>query len=153
MSKKIVAAAIIGAITALIGPVPAFAATSGCGNTCDGKDPDNYYATVDGKVMRCSFIDVKTLDEQHGVQLRYSPFCRTAWARAVTPGNWSYIVVESYTAAGTLRKRYRAGQGDAWSVMVNDKNLYARACHYSYDGEDEAAAGGVGHFDGCTGKY
>ncbi|WP_160165783.1 DUF2690 domain-containing protein [Actinoplanes sp. OR16] len=125
------------------------AATSGCGNVCDGKNPDTYVATVDGTSKKCA-TDAVTLATKGQVELRYSAFCRTAWARDVDPGTWSYITIESYSGS-TLRKRYKASA--AWTPMVNDKNLVARGCHYSYDGEDEAAAGGTGHLDGCTTKH
>lgn len=145
-------AAMLGllAATATAG-TPALAATSGCGSVCDGKDPATYIATVDGTRMRCSYIDVQTIDGHsvYATELRYSPFCRTAWARDLDPGYLAYVTIESYGSDGKLRKVYKAS--GAWTPMVNDKGMKARACRYQWD--SEADTDRPARKLGCTVKF
>ncbi|MFI6782281.1 DUF2690 domain-containing protein [Micromonospora sp. NPDC050276] len=133
---------------------PAMAATSGCGSVCDGKDPDTYFATVDGKVMRCNFIDVITPYSATNVELRYSPFCRTAWARQTDSFGWlSGVLVQSYNSNGTLRRTVDdTSTSGSWSAMVNDKGMTARACFYQYDTEWDYEAGNR-RILYCTARY
>ncbi|MEV4117384.1 DUF2690 domain-containing protein [Micromonospora sp. NPDC049645] len=133
---------------------PAMAATSGCGSVCDGKDPDTYFATVDGQVMRCSFIDVITPYSVANVELRYSPFCRTAWARQTDSFGWlSGVLVQSYNSNGTLRRTVDdTSTSGSWSAMVNDKGMTARACFYQYDSEADYDAGNR-RILRCTARY
>jgi Protein of unknown function (DUF2690) len=138
-SVAVLLAVVAGAAVSLADQAPLMAATSGCGNVCDGKDPDTYFATVDGQTMRCSFIDVQTPHTATNVELRYSPFCRTAWARQTGSIGWlSGVLVQSFNTDGTLRKQYDQNPdttSGAWSPMVNDKGLTARACFYVYANE------------------
>ncbi|MCL7456551.1 DUF2690 domain-containing protein [Micromonospora echinofusca] len=133
---------------------PAMAATSGCGSVCDRKDPDTYFATVDGKTMRCNFIDVETPYSATYVELRYSPFCRTAWARQTGSFGWlSGVLVQSYNSNGTLRMTVDdTGSSGSWSLMVNDKGMTARACFYQYDTEWDYEAGNR-RIMYCTARY
>ncbi|MEG3637410.1 DUF2690 domain-containing protein [Micromonospora palythoicola] len=60
--------------------------------------------TCQPSTMRCSFIDVQTPYTATYVELRYSPFCRTAWARQTGSFGWlSGVLVQSYNTNGTLR--------------------------------------------------
>ncbi|MCN0152332.1 DUF2690 domain-containing protein [Salinispora arenicola] len=117
---------------------PALAATSGCGSVCDGKDPNTYYATVDGTTAQCNFFPTDTPYTSQYVELRYSPFCRTAWARQTGSFGWlSGVLVQSFNTNGTLRKTVYDSNSHAgpWSGMVNNKGLTARACFYHFENE------------------
>lgn len=111
---------------------------SGCGSKCDGKDPasfriyyeqlpHNYYtcaedavpAPVDGFEWSGSFM----------VEHRYSPRCRTSWARAGGDYHQIPYKVESRYLNGTHRLSIQEWADNwRWTAMVNDANLQARAC-------------------------
>ncbi|WP_089018427.1 DUF2690 domain-containing protein [Micromonospora coriariae] len=150
------AAVAIGLTVSLVGgQQAALAATSGCGAVCDGKNPDTYIATVDGKSMRCNYLDNSyTKYTARNVELRYSSFCRTAWARQTDSfGYMSGVVVESFNTNGSLRKRYdNEHWSNLWTPMVNDKGYTARACFYQYDTELDQAEGRR-HYLYCTPKF
>ena len=157
MLKKVAAvaaAAVLGTLVSLTGTAPALAATSGCGYVCDGKDPDTYFARVDGGSGRCGYSAwTETLDSAHGVELRYSSYCRTAWARLPNPGYLGYATIESYSANGQRRKVYDTRRHNgAWTVMVNDKGMKARACKYEW-WDDADLDKNPAHLVGCTDKF
>ncbi|MFG3554065.1 DUF2690 domain-containing protein [Micromonospora sp. NPDC047557] len=149
------AAVTVGLTVGLIGGQPASAATSGCGSVCDGKDPDTYIATVDGKYMRCGYLDnAYTKYTATYVELRYSTFCRTAWARQTGSfGYMSGVLVQSFDSSGSLRKQYdNLRTSGSWSAMVNDKGYTARACFYQYD-EEIDQVNDKKHILYCTAKF
>jgi hypothetical protein len=148
-TARILVATVVAAVGVILPVAPAYAATSGCGSVCDGKDPETYYAQVDGGSGRCGYpAFTSTLDTYSDVELRYSSYCRTAWARDTNPGVLAYVTIESYSANGTLRKVYKGG---SWTSMVNDKNLKARACKYHW--KNEAETNKPARRVGCTGKF
>jgi len=130
------------------------AATSGCGSTCDGLDPNyrftpaggpaNWYTCADDAITaREAYLPGGS---QTKVELRYSPRCRTAWTRA---GYSFYISLTSYYLSGSYRDFVEAGRNPYedwsaphWTAMLNDAGLLAQACMY----EDT-----LGKF--CTSKY
>ncbi|MFC4063974.1 DUF2690 domain-containing protein [Actinoplanes subglobosus] len=144
-ARAAAAAAIATGVVLGVSATPAFAA---CGNKCDGENPQTYsYLDVSvggpGAVVKCS-TDARTPANSGSkvykkyatnlpesaiyVELRYSPQCRTAWARTNADG-WG-ITVYSYNANGSFRT-------SAWEVtnssvkytaMVNDAGLKAKAC-------------------------
>jgi hypothetical protein len=136
-------------LTAGVVAVPA-PASAACGSACDGVNPQ----TPEGRRSVC-LNDAQTVHEEPGVQLRYSPSCRTAWARQ-TGHLWALtgVLVESYYLNGTRRRveTDRNTGGMPWSRMVNDANLLARACYYEYQTEADQAADRrtIRH---CTAKY
>ncbi|MFI1994084.1 DUF2690 domain-containing protein [Actinoplanes sp. NPDC020271] len=131
-------------------------ATTGCGSTCDGKDPNNYkYA---GATCAADATTVRAVYEPGGtyagVELRYSPRCRTAWARWSNNAQLlSSISLYNYTSSGTERLHYildgldRASQ--AWGPMVNDAGYLSKACYFYYDGGSTANP----YYTICTTKY
>ena len=109
-------------------------ATSGCGSQCDGKNPQTYTIDYNGSSITCG-LDAVTkksaqIPEIGGpvVELRYSPRCRTAWAR--TNGINFQIYVYSYNTSGSLRRTegtFVEG-GANYTLMVNDAGYTAKAC-------------------------
>lgn len=109
---------------------PAAAATAGCGSRCDKKDPSAFVVAWVGPSPQMAVTcaqDAGTLLETNGVELRYSPYCRTAWARqgAICPGCRGYITIVRYNADGT---KTTYGSSDSWTPMVNDKGVKSKAC-------------------------
>lgn len=106
-----------------------------CGYTCDNKDP-HYYAVfdVDGGIY-CADDAVSIDTKYHNgymIQLRYSPFCRTAWIKTDIPvtssNNWHADVISNWNGDCTnvrMRIYVSNGHGMRWSKMVNDANLTA----------------------------
>jgi hypothetical protein len=116
------------------GATPAAAATSGCGSSCDGKNPQTYTLDYNGSSITCG-LDAVTKKSaqipQNGgptVELRYSPRCRTAWAR--TNGVNFRIYVYSYNTNGSLRRTETTfvESGANYTLMVNDAGITAKAC-------------------------
>ena len=158
MRAKMLIAAVLGVVIGLTGAVPAMAAASpGCGAVCEGKDPDTYIATVGDGAGRCGYSAwASTVKTAGGVELRYSSYCRTAWARATDPGYLGFVTVERFATATstTVLKSYSTRHsGGAWTMMVNDKGYYARACHWQWDSEVEYNRGDPPYRTGCTGRY
>jgi hypothetical protein len=123
-----------------VAALTAAAASAGCGNFCDGQDPQNYAAhLLDGSWAICAddafSVYAGTFPDHPGptVQLRYSPRCRTAWAKGPY---YFYLEVHSYDGSSLRRMEYagrwRDAPGDAthYTRMVNDKYLVAEACMY-----------------------
>ncbi|GAB1688417.1 hypothetical protein KRM28CT15_02200 [Krasilnikovia sp. M28-CT-15] len=126
---------------------PAQAAPAGCGAICDGKDPQSYKVGGRAGSPTCG-SDAVTKGTFSGVELRYSPFCRTAWARNTRTGMLGYVTVESFDSSG--RKRLTYDDGDStWTRMVNDKGMKARACRWEYDSEFDNTP----NLLGCTAKF
>lgn len=142
---RVAAAAVVATAAGLVvTATPAFAA---CGNLCDGKNPQTF-TYLDrsvggpGATVNCSTdvrtpadtstkkFKVYTTDHPSApyIELRYSPTCRTAWART-SAVNWT-IYVESYNTDGTLRKtaEQHTNSNVKYTAMVNDAGLTARAC-------------------------
>jgi hypothetical protein len=131
----VLVAVAIGLTVSLAGGAPAAAA---CGYACDGRDPQ----PAGGKQSVCvddadTIFTVRHPTINTAVELRYSPNCRTAWARQLYDRGWlSGVLVESYYADGTRRMTQTdRTTGGPWSRMVNDANLTARACLYQYNTE------------------
>lgn len=136
MSKALKLAAsalLISGLGVAADTTPALAATSGCGSSCDGANPATYTLDYDGSSITCSLDAVteksaRYSDSEPLVELRYSPRCRTAWAR--TSGYDYWIYVYSYDSSGTLRRTedtFVEG-GANYTLMVNDAGYTAKAC-------------------------
>lgn len=128
-------------ITFSLGTGPATAAGSHCGKACDGKDPATYLVPAPGGPSNYYYCnsDATTIAKLRGdgshpaVELRYSPHCATAWARAPkTPGATYSIRVRSYYTNGKLRltESGTTSGGEPWTPMINHQGLLARACVY-----------------------
>ncbi|WP_435206715.1 DUF2690 domain-containing protein [Micromonospora sp. bgisy143] len=104
-------------------------ATSGCGSSCDGKDPyfkiyyngSSYYKCADDAITQYSVSN-----SFGSVSLRYSPRCRTAWAKTAA-SDVIFKVVSRYTN-GTQRTSMSAFYPSEYTNMVNDAGLEAQAC-------------------------
>jgi Protein of unknown function (DUF2690) len=129
-------------------------ATSGCGSLCDGKDPQTYRIYTSSTAYRLCATDATTVRTATNIELRYSPWCRTAWARQT--GSIGYLVgvlVHSFNTNGSLRTYYRNDHmSGSWSAMVNDAGLTARACDYFYRTELEYEQN-IWYLGICTGRY
>ncbi|WP_329275936.1 DUF2690 domain-containing protein [Streptomyces sp. NBC_00691] len=98
---------------------PASAATSCSGPDCTGKDPAATVCQNDARTVATNSL---------GVELRYSPTCRSAWARySGTTG--MTVWVSSNT--GLNQAILHPGNGaSAWTAMIDDKGILAHACGY-----------------------
>lgn len=156
----VIVAGVVAGLVAGLGVVvfgaasPASAAT--CGSRCDGKNPQYFVVAHEGpspgRPQYCHTDAVTPRGYKvNGLELRYSAYCRTAWARlqnpdaAVGPGWRWYTKIESFRADGTLRKSY---EGETWTEMVNDAGLKARACLYTSPGGESEYTKAF-----CTDKY
>jgi hypothetical protein len=154
LRKALLCAVVVASATTAVAVTgtPALAANSGCGANCDQENPNTFNITPPGGPSHwyhCS-ADAKTVDElgpadnstlrYFGVtlQLRYSPACRTAWARAYGMQNTDTLMVKIYGGGGFQNNSYDVElgqngdfQADAhtmWSRMMNDAGYTARAC-------------------------
>lgn len=135
-------------------------AASGCGSHCDQQDPNTFdacgYGSVscpDGVVFHCA-DDARTVSSTSYVQLRYSPSCRTVWARYVNEANCPCTVayVQSFYSSGSLRTTaYDGTTAGPWSLMLNDAGLLGRACVTYYDAIVDGPVGPA--HTSCTSKY
>ncbi|TDC66565.1 DUF2690 domain-containing protein [Micromonospora sp. KC207] len=117
---------------------------TGCGSTCDGKNPATfkiYYSGCSTCYHYCAddATSPETNTDGINLELRYSPRCRTAWARVSS--DFYYPTVRSYYTSGAVRTSYSGFAGSYYTLMVNDAGLLARA---------EASAGPTTWW---TGKY
>ncbi|MBX7269735.1 DUF2690 domain-containing protein [Micromonospora sp. Llam7] len=116
-------------------------ANAGCGASCDNKNPDTFKIYYDGTRYYTCAEDAITPQLSSGyvyrasspsgsVELRYSPRCRTAWAR--TSAGWTAFKVVSRHLNGNHRKTIESYSeyGGVWTNMVNDASLEARACYW-----------------------
>ncbi|WP_242426794.1 MULTISPECIES: DUF2690 domain-containing protein [unclassified Streptomyces] len=102
----------------LLASSPASAATSCYGPDCTGKDPSTTVCQNDARTVGTT---------ASGVELRYSPTCRAAWARK--SGDTAMTIwVESNT--GLSQAAYHTGSGTVWTAMIDDKGIIARSCGY-----------------------
>ncbi|GGU72650.1 hypothetical protein GCM10010275_04010 [Streptomyces litmocidini] len=106
----------------LLTPSPASAATSCYGPSCTGLDPSTSVCQNDARTVATS---------SRGTELRYSPTCRSAWARQ-SGGMAMTIWVESST--GLERAAYYGGSGTVWTAMVDDKDIVDRVCGHVVEG-------------------
>ncbi|NGM11925.1 DUF2690 domain-containing protein [Verrucosispora sioxanthis] len=113
-------------------------AASGCGSVCDGKDPatfkiytsyGNYYTCGQDAITPTSgSYTYRVSDPTGSVELRYSPRCRTAWARTTA----SYVgikVVSRYLNGNHRTTMTEYSNNHLWTAMVNDADLEAQACY------------------------
>ncbi|GGU72657.1 hypothetical protein GCM10010275_04020 [Streptomyces litmocidini] len=119
----------------LLASSPASAATSCYASTCEGLDPSTTICQNDARTVMDSYYP--------GVELRYSPTCRAAWARYSMGAAFSFKVsVERKDSTMKFETPYYGNGATVWTRMINDAGLYARAC------------GRVSEADwGCTGWY
>lgn len=111
------------------------AATSGCGRQCDAQNPATYVYRGPGGPSNwypCSY-DAVTARSVNGIELRYSPRCRTAWTRSSVNNDmvtWSYYLngtERTYTAEVGNHSVEPNGQTH-FTAMVDDADLLAEAC-------------------------
>ncbi|MFF2076647.1 DUF2690 domain-containing protein [Kitasatospora sp. NPDC058162] len=104
----------------------ASAATSCYADTCTGLDPANTICQNDART-----VDYTAPDGD--AQLRYSPTCRAAWARA-TGGSYggTQITIRVENEKGASFSAVYNGNGTIYTRMVNDKDIKSRA-YFQYD--------------------
>ncbi|MFB7592620.1 DUF2690 domain-containing protein [Streptomyces sp. NPDC056169] len=110
---------------------PASAAEICHAETCHGRDPATTICADDARTV--------LWDRTGRVELRYSPQCRTAWARQAFGGAGRITVNNSQ---GAVFAADYVGMNPVWTRMVNDKNITAWACGNWTDGQY-----------GCTNRY
>lgn len=142
-------------LSAAIGLVGTAAAPAQAASFYEGNSPDALWTGNNGVKYRCS-DDARTVREAYLpgggpliIELRYSPRCRTAWARGLAN---LYIEVNGYYLNGKFRTyAYNSADPTApssamhWTVMLDDANLLAEACVNGY------FANGWEEF--CTSRY
>ncbi|MFD8143923.1 DUF2690 domain-containing protein [Streptomyces sp. NPDC059708] len=128
----------VAASSLILASSPASAATSCYADGCQGRDPSSTTCQNDARTVATS--------DYPGVELRYSPTCRAAWARYSRGiATWGmYVTVQRQDGNGSYSTHYYGNGASVWTPMVNDKDLKSRACGYADDGS--------GAF-GCTDWY
>jgi hypothetical protein len=149
LGLTLMAATLFTLAGALMSPAEA---VTGCGHTCDGKDPNTY--VWNGATCGADAVTKSSASEPGGssnkVELRYSPRCRTAWGR----GRSDYTIdVYSYYSNGSQRAAADSGynllvpgSNSNWTAMVNDAGYTARACMTFWSDYDRSDTT-------CTNKY
>ncbi|MDV9193478.1 DUF2690 domain-containing protein [Streptomyces sp. SR27] len=124
LSRKLATAGSALAMAAsslLLASSPASAATSCYASTCSGLDPATTICQNDATTVRDNYFP--------GVELRYSPTCRAAWARYSRGAEFSFTVsVERRDSTAKYTTPYYGNGATVWTQMINDANLQARAC-------------------------
>ncbi|MBC8994252.1 DUF2690 domain-containing protein [Micromonospora chalcea] len=131
------------------------AASSGCGSACDGKDPASYLAPMPGGPSNYAYCSTDAYtkysktssDGRLTAELRYSPYCRTAWTRGCC---YNSMAGFSYYSNGNVRLSVynydgRFSGDDVWTAMLDDAGYTFKAC---YDGQ----IGGPSEWK-CTAKW
>ncbi|MFC9396654.1 DUF2690 domain-containing protein [Streptomyces sp. NPDC057027] len=108
----------------LLASSPASAATSCYGSSCTGLDPSTTICQNDARTVSWS--------DRFGVELRYSPTCRAAWARATSSSSDAPMEVHVHNTVGDNYGTYTTGQ-TVWTQMVNDKDIQAQAYGYKQE--------------------
>jgi len=145
-AKRLLAALCATAALVLADAVPASAATGGCGWSCDGKDPATWRVWTSSTAYYYCGDDAGTVryattgrENDYIVELRYSPRCRTIWAKSSSEVHfwverqnpYQYADAYPYTGGGTVH-----------TLMLNDAGYVSRACY------DYPAGGTI-----CSGWY
>ncbi|MER7850763.1 DUF2690 domain-containing protein [Kitasatospora sp. NPDC096077] len=112
------------AVTGLLlgaGATPAFAATSCYASSCSGLNPANTTCASDARTIDTSVL---------GVELRYSPSCRAAWARRSAGMNGIGDTISIHSTGREVRSVYvpSNASGPFYTAMVNDANVQSYAC-------------------------
>ncbi|GGL13614.1 DUF2690 domain-containing protein [Mangrovihabitans endophyticus] len=116
----VAAAVTLGAAGAVVVATPA--AASLChGSSCTGRWPEATGCDEDAVTAKSAWTPARR------IELRYSRTCRAVWARTTNgrPGDRIRVV---NTQSIAQSKVLAAGQTYAWTKMVNDANIFARAC-------------------------
>ncbi|MFE0582417.1 DUF2690 domain-containing protein [Streptomyces sp. NPDC058874] len=102
----------------LMASTPASAATSCLGSTCTGKDPSTTTCQNDARTVKTA---------SWGVELRYSPSCRAAWARKTSGASFD-TDIKVANSRGASYTTYYGGNGTVFTRMVDDLDITAQAC-------------------------
>ncbi|GGZ80047.1 DUF2690 domain-containing protein [Streptomyces bluensis] len=142
--------------TPRLSTVSTIAAGAGCGSDCNETDPSEpVWSSRLGRTVTCANDAITAhqvaLKEGITLQLRYSPLCRTVWARfwGGNPG-WTYVVSvysDSWNISyhGMTEVPAPGGTWRNWSDQMDDAGITAKACI----GYDWNRLNNVG----CTGFY
>ncbi|MEV6367079.1 DUF2690 domain-containing protein [Micromonospora musae] len=108
-------------------------ATSGCGVSCDGRDPQTFKIYYNGSSYYTCGEDatspVKQDFRSYGgpvVEIRVSARCRTAWTK-LDSGNFN-PTIKSFNLSGALRTSESGFIQGLWTRMLNNKDLLAQGC-------------------------
>ncbi len=144
---SLVCAGVLAVFTLLSSSSPASAASqSFCSNSaCDGADPISSGCSADA--ITAATLDGVEDGEPFKIELRYSPSCRSAWARGTGPRRSATIFIhrvegkplEIHSAKLTASS---GGSYRNWTDMVDDAGSKAIAC-YKYTDSSTA----------CTDRY
>ncbi|MER7848695.1 DUF2690 domain-containing protein [Kitasatospora sp. NPDC096077] len=103
----------------------ASAATSCYASSCTGLDPSTTICQNDAKT-----VDYTAPDGD--AELRYSPTCRAAWARAIAGGGRVPATIQIENTNHETFTALNTGDHTVYTRMVNDKDIQARASfHYA----------------------
>ncbi|KQX13781.1 hypothetical protein ASC82_07545 [Streptomyces sp. Root431] len=122
----------MAASSLLLASSPASAAPSVCNSiTCAGLDPAQTVCQNDARTV---------LTSSTGVELRYSPYCRAAWARKS-----SAVAGHSYRAVNGRYEQWtvtpNTSGGTVWTRMVDVKDIPSYAADYRPDGTHASDTG------------
>ncbi|MDJ0342669.1 DUF2690 domain-containing protein [Streptomyces sp. H10-C2] len=108
------------------GASPASAATWCQTDLCNGLDPSTTVCQNDAETVSTTYT---------GVELRYSPYCRTAWARGRNgvPFYKYEVMNNRYFGYSVIP----TGSGPVWTAMINDADLVSHACQYDDHGNNQ----------------
>lgn len=129
------AAVAIAAGIGLFAQSTAAEAATYCGNVCNGKNPQTFF--VNGVYCATdAYTAASAYNASYGItlQLRYSPTCRTVWARIYggrTGDEYTFGIIipnGGFYTYNFVTYSYLAGGGQNWSNMWNDKDVYLAAC-------------------------
>jgi hypothetical protein len=105
---------------------PSSAATWCRTDLCDGLDPATTVCQDDAETVHTTYT---------GVELRYSPSCRTAWARVQHP-----VPFDKYEVMNNRYFGYSfipTGTYSQWTAMIQDADLKSHACQYDDHGNNQ----------------
>jgi hypothetical protein len=123
-------------------------ANAACGSACNNKDPQTYPSS---KPCGGDATTAKTFSSMgRTLQLRYSPSCRTVWARIYGAENQDKVILERWEGMGSIYTpvlQWEYFGGNEWSPMYNDSGVQIRACLQLQWATTPASR------LGCTGHY
>lgn len=131
------AAAAVLSLAGLVLAAPSAHAASCYAGSCYLKNPNSTGCNSDAVTARS-----KTASDGTVVELRYSATCRAAWARIRN----SHVGAEAFVenTQNQYDSEFVSTGSDVYTLMVNDKDIQARACYAKNGGSD---------FSACTGWY
>ncbi|MFE0699491.1 DUF2690 domain-containing protein [Streptomyces sp. NPDC058872] len=131
---------VLAASSLLLASSPASAATSCYAKSCEGLDPSRTVCQNDARTVGTTGA---------GVELRYSPTCRAAWARKKNGTDNAFETRIQVTNSNGSGYSLPYVSGTLFTRMVNDAGIVSWACETRYYFE----GGHYNSWEECTGKY